>query len=230
MKPKKLEVSLIRGVVKSYSAEKGFGFVDGADGISYFLHKKQLKDQAQASRLIIGANVEFDPMPTPKGMQANKVSVLETCIGRFMPDFELSRKGELRGAEVAWEHQVVWPSTFTDFNQAELDMIAFAKRNGANAILNFRIEKETSSSGNYQFTVGRPKFSLAIVTKNIHVGSQSEVDKLNMILNLAIDCASRADDELTPMTRKVEAPKSSLQRILAVLIALATVVYLLGKS
>jgi len=197
------------GVIRSYSAEKGFGFVDGKDGVSYFMHKNQLADKSQAPQLKIGINIEFDPTPTPKGMQANKVRLIKTFIGKQILGFEFSRKGEPRGTEIAWEFPIVWPMTFTDFNKAEQAITAFAKEVGVNAVLNFKIEKETHSSGNYYFTVGRPKFTLAILTKNVQVTNQGAVETLDKILSVAVASASRVEDMLADMNRPVEVRKTS---------------------
>lgn len=192
----------MQGVIKSYSAEKGFGFVDGADGVSYFLHKNQLADKSQISQLIIGASIEFDAMPTPKGMQANGVSVLKTIIGKAMPEFQITRKSAIPGTEIAWELPVVWPFVFSDFNKAEAEIISFVKSNGANAILNFKIEKETGQSGNYHFTVGRPTFTIAMVTKNVQVEDQNAVDELNVKLELSISHARQRIEQLIDMKKR----------------------------
>lgn len=216
----------MQGALKSYSAEKGFGFVDGADGVSYFMHKSQLADKSQAPQLKIGVHIEFDPTPTPKGMQANKVKVLKTFIGKQISGFEFSRKGESKGTEVAWEIPIVWPDTFTDFNQAEQAITAFAKEIGANAVLNFKIEKETHSSGNYYFTVGRPKFSLAILTKHVQVADQSAVEMLDKILAVAIGSASRVEELLANMNRPAVAPKMEASKLLWTIIIIVILMFL----
>lgn len=59
----------MKGKVKFFNAQKGFGFISGDDGQDYFVHVSQLAEQT------INQNdaVEFNAVETQKGKQAHKV-------------------------------------------------------------------------------------------------------------------------------------------------------------
>ena len=63
----------MKGTVKRFFGEKGYGFVDGNDGQSYFLHIKQIRDQVIPKD---GDEVKFDGVETEKGKQAHNVMVM----------------------------------------------------------------------------------------------------------------------------------------------------------
>jgi cold shock protein len=60
------------GVVKWFSAEKGYGFIRQTDGTDIFVHYSAIQGTGYRS-LIQGDNVEFDVIDSDKGKQAKNV-------------------------------------------------------------------------------------------------------------------------------------------------------------
>ena len=63
------------GTVRFFSHEKGFGFIDGQDGLKYFVHFSMLEDKSE-KRLTEGEKVEFSPGKNAKGLFADRVKFL----------------------------------------------------------------------------------------------------------------------------------------------------------
>ena len=81
----------MKGRVVSYLANKKYGFINGDDGESYFLHISGLQDITDESKLIKGVVVDFDPTPTAKGLAAKKVKILTVYFKKQMVDFFTSK-------------------------------------------------------------------------------------------------------------------------------------------
>ena len=64
----------MEGTVKWFNIKKGYGFIDGDDGESYFVHYSAL---AQGKFLKENDKVSFEPVETDKGRQAQNVTLLE---------------------------------------------------------------------------------------------------------------------------------------------------------
>jgi len=60
------------GTVKWFSAEKGFGFITGADGEDVFVHFSAIEGDGYRN-LDEGQAVEFEVTQGPKGLQASAV-------------------------------------------------------------------------------------------------------------------------------------------------------------
>jgi len=69
-----IQVKLI-GAVKWFNLDKGYGFINKADGKDVFFHRSDVVD-FQASEIKEGQQVEFQVRRTPKGLEAFNVSVL----------------------------------------------------------------------------------------------------------------------------------------------------------
>ncbi len=61
-----------KGVVKWFSAEKGYGFISQKDGEDVFVHFSAI-DGSGFRSLEEGQEVEFDIVDGPKGLQAANV-------------------------------------------------------------------------------------------------------------------------------------------------------------
>ena len=56
----------MRGTVNNFLAGKGYGFIDGDDGKSYFFHIKDFVSPLPDTLIEEGGVVEFDPTPSPR--------------------------------------------------------------------------------------------------------------------------------------------------------------------
>ena len=63
---------MVRGTVKWFSDEKGFGFISQEDGDDVFVHFSAIQAQGFRS-LAEGDQVEFNVTKGPKGLQAADV-------------------------------------------------------------------------------------------------------------------------------------------------------------
>jgi len=63
----------IRGTVKWFSAEKGYGFITPEDGADVFVHFSAIQMNGYR-KLEAGDQVEFEIVDGPKGKQADAVS------------------------------------------------------------------------------------------------------------------------------------------------------------
>jgi CspA family cold shock protein len=61
------------GTVKKVVAERGFGFITGADGRDYFFHRSGLLPSLDFDQLRGGELVAFEIEPSPKGPRATRV-------------------------------------------------------------------------------------------------------------------------------------------------------------
>lgn len=62
----------IRGVVKWFSPEKGYGFITQQDGPDVFVHFSAIQSSGYR-KLVEGEEVEFEITEGPKGKQASSV-------------------------------------------------------------------------------------------------------------------------------------------------------------
>lgn len=69
-------VRIMRGTVKWFSDQKGYGFITGQDGKDVFVHRSAIAE-AGLRTLTEGQEVEFDPVQGPKGLQAAHIRPLQ---------------------------------------------------------------------------------------------------------------------------------------------------------
>lgn len=67
----------MKGKVKWFNAEKGFGFISGEDGKDIFVHYSHIQQEGYKS-LEEAQKVDFDVVESEKGLQARNVSVSKT--------------------------------------------------------------------------------------------------------------------------------------------------------
>jgi CspA family cold shock protein len=60
----------MKGKIKWFNAQKGFGFITKEDGTDIFVHKNDLDAGVTLNE---GDAVEFEPSDSPKGPKASKV-------------------------------------------------------------------------------------------------------------------------------------------------------------
>jgi CspA family cold shock protein len=64
----------INGTIKRLVSDKGFGFVQAADGTEYFFHQSACADTS-FNELHEGQSVTFEKGQGPKGPRAEKIKV-----------------------------------------------------------------------------------------------------------------------------------------------------------
>lgn len=64
----------MNGIVKSVNLDKGFGFITGQDGDSYFFHRTGVTEELAFNYYRKGMAVTFEPTGGPKGLRAEDVS------------------------------------------------------------------------------------------------------------------------------------------------------------
>ncbi len=67
-----------RGKVKWFNAEKGFGFIEREGGSDVFVHFSAIAMDGYKT-LEEGAEVQFDIVDGPKGLQAGNVTTIATA-------------------------------------------------------------------------------------------------------------------------------------------------------
>ncbi|NLY85131.1 MAG: cold-shock protein [Tissierellia bacterium] len=65
----------MRGTVKWFNSEKGFGFITTEEGNDVFAHFSQINKEGFKT-LEEGQKVEFDVVESEKGLQAENINIL----------------------------------------------------------------------------------------------------------------------------------------------------------
>ena len=71
--------NVVRGRVKWFNNEKGYGFIENPEKEDIFVHYSAINQEGYKS-LMEGQNVEFTLLDTSKGYQATNVSVVNDEI------------------------------------------------------------------------------------------------------------------------------------------------------
>ncbi|MEF9968241.1 MAG: cold-shock protein [Longicatena sp.] len=69
----------MKGKVKWFNAEKGFGFIVGEDNKDIFVHYSHIEQDGYKS-LEEGQEVNFEVIESDKGLQARNVEKIETVV------------------------------------------------------------------------------------------------------------------------------------------------------
>ncbi|AOG02943.1 Cold-shock DNA-binding domain protein (plasmid) [Bosea sp. RAC05] len=95
----------VTGRVKWYDAAKGYGFVHLADrGVDAMLHANAIENIASAD-LQIGATVDCEVIPTPKGLRVARISRIDLATAdpdAFAPKRPVTMAGPMFAAVVKW--------------------------------------------------------------------------------------------------------------------------------
>ncbi|MGX9463599.1 cold-shock protein [Shewanella sp. A14] len=161
----------MKGLVVSYLSSKKYGFINGDDGESYFLHFSSLLDKSSENKLVKGVIVEFDPTPTPKGLAAKSVSIQEVYLEKKKVNFFMTKQKTPKHLTVEASH-LISTRFFKDPNVGREHIKQLAIEAGGNAVLGLDFEKKTFSSGNYKYTMHAFTGHLALVTENVPCSSQ----------------------------------------------------------
>jgi len=65
----------MRGSVKWFNEQKGYGFILGEDGKEIFAHYSEIKSEANYKTLQEGDEVSFDVTEGDKGLRATSIEV-----------------------------------------------------------------------------------------------------------------------------------------------------------
>jgi cold shock CspA family protein len=68
----------MNGSISKVVLDKGFGFILGADGQSYFFHRSALQDGAVIEDVREGQAVNFEAMHSVKGLRAENVRMIRS--------------------------------------------------------------------------------------------------------------------------------------------------------
>ena len=69
----------MRGKVKWFNNEKGYGFIEYREGEDIFVHYSSILSEGYKT-LVEGQYVEFELVRTDKGLQAKKVEEVKTAL------------------------------------------------------------------------------------------------------------------------------------------------------
>lgn len=134
----------IGGVVRSFVEVKAFGFIEGDDGKSYFVH---LNDVRGSVTLVAGQRVTFVPTPSRKGSKAIRVipGQAPTAIYVEPKSFVVSSAERPVDNDVIIMLRREWPDWVesNDINDARQALIEMAMNFGANAILDAFMDRFT---------------------------------------------------------------------------------------
>lgn len=161
------------GTVKSFSAKKGYGFIESNEGESYFFHVSRVADSSR-NQISIGAIVTFDGVPTPKGMAAEKVAVVgeasELLLDIETDDFIVS-KTERCGRDNRVVHKLPAITVEDRSPDAAVDMLKNQARNaGCNAIVNLQRTRRTGHAwtSNYKYSIHVMRAEPALIKRVAH--------------------------------------------------------------
>src|SRR5262249_55975725 len=67
----------MEGKVKNYKSDKGFGFIQGTDGVDAYFRKEWLDAKIKGKGIGQGDKVSYDLEDGPRGPQAKNIKILE---------------------------------------------------------------------------------------------------------------------------------------------------------
>ena len=63
---------MLKGVIKKYNHEKGWGFIEGEDGYDYFFHVSNIRSGQKVTN---NSKVKFDPSEGQRGQEAENITL-----------------------------------------------------------------------------------------------------------------------------------------------------------
>ena len=191
----------VDGSVSTFLESKGYGFIAGDDGRSYFVHRSELKE---ADSLHEGQRVSFSEHAGPKGYRARKVVLLSTqteCKIRLPESTMATKLSSIQGWEVFIESNwKICAGVRGNPNDARALIKSRAERLGYNGVINVAYSKETgvesgTGRGTHYFTIHRLEGTPVLFGRRSTSGTLSE----NALPDLD-SAAQRLNDELLAMT------------------------------
>lgn len=221
----------MNGVIKTYVAEKKYGFIKGDDGKDYFFHLNAFKDIGQQDRICDDVVVEFEPIPTPKGYKAQNCSLLDSSdITTFVvPDeFLTSKSMAINGWEVIemgdW---IVHGSSRASPDKAKEDLIDSAMRLRANALVETTYYRTTGTEagtgrGIHYYTIHNFRARVVVVAKRSAKGKFT-IDELRGL-------NQRAESEKQWLLELNNRSKRKRHILWAVIISVSAILFAIGDG
>ncbi|MBK1839659.1 cold shock domain-containing protein [Azospirillum sp. YIM B02556] len=203
----------IEGTIRSFVQEKRFGFADGRDGKSYFVHLNSFVSPPPQDALVEGALVTFTPHPTPKGLAARQVRYEEKQGIRWVrPDrFLFLKDMEVRVCKAIALGSLIDVEGKSSPDEARAALADLAHSLGATAVLGARYVKGKAHRGNYTCTVHGYEETPAVVmqpkpTMDLAEIAESERECISLVEEFERRCESywrkRRRDEVVRMVLK----------------------------
>lgn len=181
----------MEGTVRSFLANKGYGFADGDDGNSYFLHSSDL---CEACDLAPGVRIAFEETAAPKGYRARRIRTLaKGQPERYETPSSIAwtSHSEFRDWQVI--ESVPWVivgSSKDSMEKARIDLERRAAQLGANAVMLVKYRRETGQeasgaagrygSGIHHFSVHHYRGVPAVVGRAVEVGGTPREELLGL--------------------------------------------------
>jgi cold shock CspA family protein len=179
------------GKVVSFSAEKRYGFITASDDESYFFHQSDVFSE-HLKDIKRGTAVQFDDVPSPKGMTAKNITSVQTYDIYLYTGTDIfvsktnacgrDNKSVLSIGAVTVEHQ--------DPDAAVTLLKQKAVAVGCNAVINLQRGKRTGSSwtnSNYKYTIHKFTGEIALVKEMASTTDWDKAEKNRVSLENEID-------------------------------------------
>lgn len=145
----------MKGVV--VSIVPSYGFIRDGAGTSYYFNPQRMAAGQDYSALKPNMAVEFTEKAGPRGMIADKVSIIEMHAGIEVPKKMITVRGDKRlpGDLIINEQhtQIMQSCWFKSPSDAMDELTHAALQSGANFIAGVTLHKRTFSEGNYNYTM-----------------------------------------------------------------------------
>lgn len=179
---------ILKGRVKTYLGNKGYGFIKGDDGKDYFFHVDEFVNSKDIKNVCEDAYVEFDQVATPKGYKAVQCKLLNgDDVKTYVTpaNFLTSKFETIKGWELI-EHGswFVYGSSKDSPDHAKKEAIAYANSVGANALIQLEYFKTTGEEnkrsifdspnykgGIYRYTIHNFRGRIAVAAKKNALGN-----------------------------------------------------------
>ncbi|QNK00110.1 cold-shock protein [Dyella telluris] len=212
----------MEGTVSSFLPGKGYGFIQGDDGRSYFLHGADVLDGA--AKITDGQRLSFDASATPKGYRARRVRLADASgHATFQVPTQVlhSRDPQVRGWETV--EATLWTvigSSRQSPDDARADMLAKARRLGANGVVLVQYFKTRGSEpgtgkGTHYFTIHHHRGQVVMLGRRSATGTMT-TDQMQGLANRAAQL-KRELEQATARSRK----SAGMAAAIVVLISLA---------
>lgn len=174
----------MKGIVIRFFTDKNYGFIEGENGKTYFLHPSKLLSSPDKDALTVGVTLEFDELVTVKGLQAINIELKQTTAKyELYFGVKSSRSSSIEDYEIL--DSSIWYVTGSsrgDPKSAKAAMHYKARELGANAVLDYRYfsttgsESGTSPGGVHHFTIHNYRGRVALIGRRSLEGKHTPED------------------------------------------------------